>query len=262
MCYNRPMKWPETLSLIRHDTSAYNALKMVKEKTPLYQTFKKSFEENPESDKTLKLALEVRDMFSLEVGDHNTPLAKEAGWQAKKTGEILRSKIRLPDQIFVSPYLRTHLTLKKLVEGWPELSSVETKEEERIREQDHGLALIFNDWRVFETLYPEQRKLYNTQGEYWYRYPQGENVPDVRERLRSWLNTLTRDHSEKNILAVTHHLTILSIRANLERLSGEEFMRLDHEEKPINCGVTIYKGRPELGSNGKLVLEAYNLKLY
>lgn len=256
------MKWPESLTLIRHDTSAYNALKKVKEEDPLYQTFRRSFEDNPESDRTLKLAMEVKDMFTLNLGDHNTPLAKDAGWQAKATGEKLRSLIKIPDIIFVSPYLRTQLTLERLVEGWPELKTVETKEEENIREQDHGLALIYNDWRVYETLHQEQRKLYEMQGEYWYRYLNGENVPDVRRRLKDWQSTLTRDYAEKNVFAVSHHLAILSLRSNLERLSSEEFIRLDHEEKPINSGVTIYKGHPELGSNGKLILEAYNLKLY
>jgi broad specificity phosphatase PhoE len=256
------MKWPETLTLVRHATSAYNALKEPKEESPLYQAFKKSYEENPESEETRRFALEVKDMFVLNVGDHDTPLAKGAEQQAITTGERLRTLIKKPDIIFVSPYLRTKLTLDRLKEGWPELADVEIKEEERIREQDHGIALIYNDWRVFNVLHPEQRKLWDIQGEYWYRYPNGENKPDVRERSRSWSSTVIRDYSEKTVLAVTHHLTILSMRANFERLSGEEFIRLDHEEKPINCGVTIYDGHPDLGLDGRLVLRRYNLKLY
>lgn len=61
---------------------------------------------------------------------------------------------------------------------------------------------------------------------------------------------------------ITHHLSILSIRADLERLSADEFIRLDKEEKPINLGVTLYKGDPNQGTDGKLILEAYNVKLY
>lgn len=256
------MKWPERLTLVRHDTSAFNALREKKNASPLYQDFKKEFELNSESEKCIRLAYEVRDSFVLKAGDHDTPLAEKAGWQAKKAGEELRGRIKVPDMIFVSPYVRTKITLEKLIEGWPELREVPIKEEERIREQDHGLTLIYNDWRVFETLHPEQRALRNMQGAYWYRFPQGENVPDVRERLHSWLGTLARDYSEKNVLAVTHHLTILSLRANLERLDAREFERLDHEEKPINAGVTIYRGDPSKGSDGKLVLEVYNLNLY
>lgn len=156
----------------------------------------------------------------------------------------------LPDVIFVSPYFRTMETLEWMKKGWPELQNVKVYEEERIREQEHGLSLLYNDWRVF------------LEGAYWYRYPQGENVPDIRERLRSWLTTLTRDFAGKNILAVTHHLSILGLRANLERLSAEEFIKLDHSEPPANCSVTIYKGHPELGSDGRFLLESYNQKLY
>jgi len=256
------MKWPETLTLVRHDESAYNALRKAKEESSLYQTFKKFYEERPESEEARRLALEVKDAFALNVGDHNTPLAEGAGWQARSVGEKLRGIIKLPDVIFVSPYLRTQLTFGKLVEGWPELGDIKKIDEPRITEQDHGLALIYNDWRVFNTLHPEQRLLRNLQGGYWYRYPQGENVPDVQDRSHDWFTTLVREYARKKVLTVTHHLTILSIRVEMERLGASDFIRLDNEEKPINCGVTIYDGKPKLGKNGKLVLRCYNLKLY
>lgn len=254
------MKWPETLTLIRHDTSSYNELKQVKEVNPLYQKFKKSYSQDPASAETKELALEVKQNFALNVGDHNTPLGE--GNKAEQMAETLKEQIALPDVIFVSPYYRTKLTLERMTEGWPQLKDIPTFEEERIREQEHGMALIYNDWRVFYALHPEQRELHKIEGDYWYRYPQGENVPDVRERVRSWQNTLVREFAEKNVLAVTHHLTILSTRANLERWDSEQFIHFDKEDKPINCGVTIYKGRPDLGKDGKLLLEVYNQRLY
>jgi len=256
------MKWPETLSLIRHDTSAYNVLKPLKNVSPLYQEFIQAYEKNPDSDKSLRLAIEVKGQFSLNCADHNTPLAEGSGIQAETMAKNLKQRIDLPDIIFVSPYQRTKDTFEMMTKGWPELREVKTVMEERITEQDHGLALLYSDWRVFNVLYPDQRDLYNRQGSYWYRYPQGENVPDVRQRLRSWMNTITRDHKEKDVLAVTHHLSILALRANLERLDENEFLRLDNEEKPINAGVTIYRGKPNEGVDGHLVLDVYNAKLY
>jgi len=256
------MKWPETVSLIRHDISAYNVLKPQKEASHLYQEFTQAFRKNPDSDESHRLAIEVKGEFSLKCGDHNTPLADGSGTNAETMAKNLRDRIDFPDVIFVSPYERTQATLGMMIKGWPELRNAKTVIEERITEQDHGLATLFNDWKVFQVLHPEQRDLYNRQGSYRYRYPQGENVPDVRERLRSWMNTVTRDYKEQNVLAVTHHLSILSFRANLERLDENEFLRLDKEEKPINAGVTIYKGNPNEGSDGHLVLDVYNLKLY
>lgn len=256
------MKWPETLTLIRHDESAYNALKKSREQDPLYQQFKQNFEKDPHSRITIKLAKQLAATASLEFGDHNTPLAVGAGHQAEAMACKLKDLIKLPDIIFVSPYERTLHTLERMKVGWPELNNVRTVEDGRIREQEHGLASLYNDWRVFHTLYPEQRRLYKKDGTYNYRYPQGENVEDVRERARSWFNTLTRDFAEKNVLAVTHHLTILGIRANLERLNAQQFIELDETNKPINAGVTIYRGDPSLGESGRLILDEYNLKLY
>ena len=256
------MKWPESITLIRHDQSAYNHLARVKKENPLYQEFVKSFELSPDSDRSRELALQVKSEISLKCADHNTPLAEGAGIQAETMSSNLKSRINLPGIIFVSPYERTIETLDRMTYTWPELKQVKTITEDRITEQDHGLSILYSDWRVFHTLYPEQRELYNRQGSYWYRFPQGENIPDVRERLRSWTTTLVRDYHDQEVLAVTHHLTILSFRANLERLDEKEFLRLDEEEKPINAGVTTYKGKKDQGKNGKLVLETYNAKLY
>lgn len=256
------MKWPNTLTLIRHDTSAYNVLRDLKKDNPTYARFLAEWEKDFCSPATVQLAQEVQALFSLNVGDSATPLADGGGEQARRTGARLRESHELPDIIFVSPYRRTLQTLAHLTEGWPELAQVRTVEEERLREQEHGLTLLYNDWRVFYTMHPEQKRLKEQEGGYWYRYPQGENVPDVRLRIRSWIDTIVRDFAEKNILAVTHHLNILAMRATLERLSAEEFLRLDREEKPLNCGVTLYRGHPELGKNGRLLLESYNQKLY
>lgn len=256
------MKWPETLTLIRHDESGYNRSKKEKESDVLYSSFKRAYNKNPDSDEARRLAIDVVGKYSVLVGDHNTPLAPDAGWQAKEMAQNLKLLVPIPDIIFVSPYERTHRTLDFMKEGWSKLNDVRVIEEERIREQEHGLALLYSDWRVFNVLHPEQRKLRNLQGPYWYRYPQGENVPDVRERLRSWQTTLTRDYHEQKVMGIMHHLAILSLRANLERLDERQFRYLDEKEKPINAGVTIYRGKPEMGNDGKLVLDAYNVKLY
>ncbi len=256
------MKWPESLTLIRHAESAYNEAKRLKQADPLYQEFLRVFGIEWNSEDTQNLAKLIAKRFALGIGDHNTPLSQDAGLQAQTTAEKLQNLIALPDVIFVSPYQRTIETLCWMKKGWPELEDVKIYEEERIREKEHGLALLYNDWRVFHVLHPEQKLLHDLEGEYWYRFPQGENVPDVRERLRSWQGTLIRDFAGKNVLAVTHHLSILALRANMERLSADEFIELDHKEPPANCSVTIYHGHPELGSNGRFLLAGYNQKLY
>ena len=258
----RIIKWPEWIMLIRHDVSAYNVLKEKKKSIELYQRFLEAYNRDKVATNTRALAQEVFEKLSLGIGDSKTPLADTEGRRAWEVGKALRKEGDLPDVIFVSPYLRTKSTLKNIVRSWPELAGVEVKEEERIREQEHGLALLYNDWKVFETLHPEQRLLRKLEGPYWYRYPQGENVSDIRERNRSWTTALTRDFAGKKVMAVTHHLNILATRANHERLGEKEFIHIDEHDKPINCGVTLYRCDPNQGQNGRLVLEYYNRKLY
>ena len=84
----------------------------------------------------------------------------------------------------------------------------------------------------------------------------------VRDRIRSFNDMLIREYAEKDVWVISHHLTKLSFRASIERWSPEEFIRVDNEEKPVNCGVTIYGGNPKAGKDGKLELKHYNLKLY
>jgi len=255
------MKWPLLVTLVRHDMSVYNVLRDKKKGDPLYQRFLSAFEGNGDPEYVQELALQVKEKFALDVGDADTPLADEEGRQAHQTGVALSSG-EVPDVIFVSPYKRALITLDHIIGGWPALAEVKIYEEDRIREQEHGLSLLYNDWRVFHALHPEQKALHKIEGPYWYRYPQGENVPDVRDRNRSWLGTLIRDFSGKRVFTVTHHLNILAMRANLERLGANEFIYLDNQEKPINCGVTTYIGVPDQGKDGKLVLESYNVKHY
>lgn len=256
------MKWPQTLTLIRHDTSAYNILKEEKSVDPLYQRFLRSYNTRPWTEETKLLAFEVSAKHSLEEGDHDTPLAKGEGWKAHQVGTNLPKFITLPDIVYISPYLRTRQTLENLNKGWDQLSQVPVVEDDRLIEQDHGMMLAYNDWRVFNVMHPEQEALRNVQTGYWYRFPQGENIPDLRERIRSWFSTLIREHAGKHVLVVTHHLTILAFRANLDRLNDREFETLDSKDPLINAGVTIYRGDSKAGKNGKLILDTYNKKLY
>lgn len=258
------MKWPKYLCLIRHDVSEYNALKGKKKVDEEYIEFLAEYEKDSTSARCLDLAHKMAKKFKLGYSDQDTPLEDTDAKRAEQVGASLREIYQgdLPDVIFVSPYERTKNTLEGVIRGWPELKNVKIYEDERIREQEHGLASLYNDWKVFFTLYPEQRLLHDQNDIYWYRYPQGENVPDVRERNRSWLNTVVRDFAEKNVLVVTHHLNILAMRANLERWSAEKFIEVDSNEKPINCGVTVYCGNPEKGKAGHLELEYYNKKYY
>lgn len=257
------MKWPKSISLIRHGESAYNVLRHQKEKDTLYKRFRKAFEEDHTSTETKVLAEKVRTKFALNVSDYATPLTEEGWRQSIETGKGISEFLPVPDIVLCSPYQRTRCTFAGIDSGsqWkldPEIVIMD----DRIREQEHGLSLLYNDSRIFQTFHPEQKYLKDLLGNYWYQYPQGESVAEVRDRIRMITDTIIREYSGLHVLIITHHLTILSIRANFERMSPEQFLQIDEKEKPINCGVTMYKCNPDKGKNGKLELEFYNRSFY
>lgn len=259
------MKWPASVTLIRHGQSVYNVLREKKEEDPEYQAFKAAFDRNYRDyhlEETRRLAEKMQKKYALGVSDYATPLTLEGKLQGVDTGKRLHEIVPLPDIIFYSPYRRAKDTLLCLSKGWPRLNRVKNIADDRIREQEHGLSLLYNDWRIFHALHPEQKDLHALLGPYWYQYPQGESVSQVRDRTRDIISMLIRECAGMHVILVTHHLTILSIRANLERLTPEAFLYLDREERPVNCGVTHYVGNDMLGNDGRLVLDFYNRKLY
>jgi broad specificity phosphatase PhoE len=257
------MKWPRMIVLIRHGKSAYNALKEQKEKDSLYTEFKAEYEKNYRSSRARELAKCVQAKYALGIDDYATPLILDGNTQSHMTGRAIQRILPLPDVIYCSPYIRARETLYGIRNAWPELNDVKAVfDDNRIVEQDHGLALLYNDWRVFYVMCPEQKEFYDLRGAYWYQYPQGESVSNVRDRARSITTTFIREHAGQVVFVVTHHLTILSMLANYNRWLPEEFLRMDYEEKPKNCGVTVFKCDPDQGSDGRLVCEYYNRIFY
>lgn len=252
------MKWPSSVAFVRHDVSLYNELKERKQSDLHYQAFLEAYRQDSSGERTVGLARSLSKKIAVGKGDHDTPLAKQESELAFATGEYLKQTLGLPDVIFVSPYERTLGTLQGITRGWSELTDVRVVEERRIREQEHGLVLLYNDWKLFTALHPEQLALRKLEGNFWYRFPQGENVPDVEMRVRSWFDTLVRDYRGKNVLVVTHHLAILAVRALLERWTAEKFIEVDKTDPPRNLSLTLYRGHPDKGVDGKLILERYN----
>lgn len=258
------MKWPDSLTCIRHGQSEYNVLKALKDADPRYQLFKKAYAKNHRSAESVLLAKEMHEKYRLKTSDFDTKLTPVGISQGFITGTNLRKSRRIPkpDIIIWSPYERTEETKNQLCYGWPELASVFSVSDDRVREQEHGLSLLYSDWRIFHVFHPDQKDLHELLGPYWYQYPQGESVSQTRDRLRDFQSMLIRECTGMHVMVVMHHLTKLAIRANLERLSPKQFIYLDNHEKPVNCGVTHYVGNPDVGKDGRLELDFYNLKLY
>ncbi|MBI5045128.1 MAG: histidine phosphatase family protein [Candidatus Levybacteria bacterium] len=257
-------KWPSEVIVLRHGLTTHNVRSQEKREDSFYNSFKAQFEKSPHSRVTLAMSRKVVSRWPTNESDRSTQIVQEAIQNAVATGVGLSKTHELPDVIYISNYARTRQTLDAVMSGWPELRGVKVVVDDRIREQEHGLCLLVGDWRVFFARNPEQYALRKLEGRFDYRWPQGESVYDVKERLRSFQGTLSREHAGQRVLLVTHHLTILALRMNLERFDEEEFLRLDEEEKPLNCSVTVYASVPGGGKSGKgkLELQDYNVCHY
>jgi broad specificity phosphatase PhoE len=249
-----------------------------------------------------EMAIKLVPQIAPEFNDFDTPLSDEGMHQAITTGRSLPGVTTLPAAIYVSPYLRTQKTLEGLIEGWPQLGDVKVVEDDRIREHEHGKKPLYNVEEVFYTLNPQEALMKKLSSVYEHKFDGGESIFDVKQRTRSFIEMVIREHGggietfkdlliektegtilgdvleklrvtsdtrPEDIMVITHNFTILSMRANLERWTREDFLKNKTTQKPVNCGVTIYRGqKSEMnghgGKKGKLVLDPkeFNMKLY
>jgi broad specificity phosphatase PhoE len=258
------LKWPTELVLIRHMQSAYNILRDQKENSALYQQFKRAYNRDYTSAETSRLADLVTEQFGLRVSDSETAGTPRGMRQALTTGRRIRKLVLGPPHgVIVSPYHRTKVTYDQLKLGWPELNKVRWyKEDEKARELEHGLALLYNDKRVFFAKHPEQKLLYGLMGRYRYQWPQGESGPDVRVRAELLIDSIIRNYAGLRVWVIAHHLFILALMAELEHWDEKKFLRMDQANPPKNCSVTIYRGCASEGRDGRLHRHVYNKVLY
>ena len=106
--------------------------------------------------------------------------------------------------------------------------------------------------------YPEQAEIRRRLGKFYHRPPGGESWCDVILRLRSILDTLTREGRGERVLLVCHSVVVLCLRYLLERMDEAEILEIDRTSEVANCSVTSYAFDPEAGRRGKLVLREFN----
>jgi broad specificity phosphatase PhoE len=228
------MSRPAQVVIIRHGKSLRNKLK---------------------GGVTYFLDEEVRDI-SARTPDHDIPLVDEGWEQARKTGIRLRQLFGIPHYLYHSGYLRTRQTMEGILEAFSE------KERERIRirtnllirERDTGFAYDMIEREARES-FPWLKEYWKTFGPLMARPPGGESLADVIGRVYLFLNMLFRDRGGMRIFVVTHGGTIRCLRYLLERQTIQEFNDQKPEDRPRNCGVTVYEFCPR---EGRLVLKDYN----
>ena len=163
-----------------------------------------------------------------------------------------------PEVVLVSPYLRARQTAEHIGKAGGVAAELHDYEvDERLREKELGL-LDRLTWLGIEQHFPEQAKLRQRVGKFYYRPPCGESWCDVILRLRSALDTISLHHSGRRVLIVGHQVVVLCLRYLLEDLDERRILEIDRQADVANCGVTEYRFDPAHGPDGGLALARYN----
>ncbi|XP_059274739.1 phosphoglycerate mutase-like protein AT74 [Lycium ferocissimum] len=191
------------------------------------------------------------------VPDHKVQLTKKGKEQAKKAGELIRGVVGNNNcklYFYVSPFLRTHETLKEIGGAFSSSEITGIREECRLREMDY--AKFENTEKMEE--FKKERDRY---GKFFYRFPHGESAADVYDRVSGFVESLWRDidmdkipHSANdnlNIVIISHGLTVRVLLMRFFRWTAEQVENLT---SPKNAEVRIM----ELGHEGEYSLALYH----
>lgn len=229
-------KWPNVLWIVRHGQSAGNVARDAAEAAG-------------------------HPMIDIPMRDVDVPLSDLGQEQAGALGRWFAAmpEEERPTIALSSPYLRARETARLTLSsaGMDVSNDVSFVTDERLREKEFGVLDRLTKHGIRQK-YPEQAEMRSVLGKFYHRPPGGESWCDVILRLRSLIDTLTRDYRRERVLIVSHQVVVSCFRYLLERMTEEEIMTIDREKDVANCSVTSYEFDPALGRHGKLFLRLFN----
>jgi len=232
---SKEQKWPDGIAIVRHGESAGNVARDAAEAAghPI-------------------IALPSRDM--------DVPLSPLGERQARALGRWIGALpvAERPTVFLSSPYIRARETAGLALEA----AGIEREEitfvvDERLREKEFGILDRLTNLGI-QQRYPEQAEFRSALGKFYHRPPGGESWCDVILRLRSVIDTITRDFRRERVYIVTHQVVVLCFRYLLERMTEEQILAIDRTQAIANCSVTAYEYDLSLGRHGKLALRRFN----
>jgi broad specificity phosphatase PhoE len=228
-------QWPDSILIARHGQSAGNVAR-----------------DAAEAAGQMMIELATRDM--------DVPLSELGERQADALGRWLGKQPpeQQPTVVLTSPYLRARTTAERaLAAAGIDRNPLTFLVDERLREREFGILDRLTHLGIRQK-YPEQAMHREALGKFYHRPPGGESWCDVILRLRSVVDTITREYPRERLLIVAHQVVVLCFRYLLERLTEPELLRIDRAEEVANCSITQYDFDPTLGPHGRLALRCFN----
>jgi broad specificity phosphatase PhoE len=227
-------KWPQQIWVVRHGQSAGNVARE---------------------------AAEAASEFLIDIAerDMDVPLSELGMRQAQALAQWFAAmpEAQRPNVVLYSPYLRARGTAQAVIEALGRDNLLSSVADERLREKEFGIVDRLTPLGIADK-YPELHAQRRHVGKFYFRPPGGESWCDVILRLRSVLDTITREYRSERVLIVGHQVIVNCMRYLLERMDEAEILAVDREADVPNCGVTGYAFDPQAGKRGKLVLQLEN----
>jgi broad specificity phosphatase PhoE len=224
------IRWPELLLVARHGESAGNVARDAAEGSGA-----------PEID------IAERDM---DVG-----LSDLGVEQARALGKWLAEPAHHPTVVLTSPYVRARRTAEVAIEAAG--VDVDLVGDERLREREFG-ALDRLTHRGIEERFPDEAEARARIGKFYHRPPGGESWCDVGLRVRSLLDTVSREYGGETVLVVAHQVVIHMFHYVIEHLDESQILAASRERELANCSITSFVHDPDLGRHGGMRLDRYD----
>lgn len=228
-------KWPDTIWIVRHGESAGNVARDAAEAAG-------------------------HPVIDIPFRDVDVPLSQLGERQAVALGRWFANMTteERPSVVLASPYVRARGTAALALKA----AGIEREEvtyivDERLREKEFGIFDRLTKFGIRQK-YPEQAEARTILGKFYHRPPGGESWCDVILRLRSVIDSITRDYRRERVLIISHQVVVNCFRYLFERMTEEQILTQDREVEIANCSVTSYEFDPTLGKRGKLAPRLVN----
>ena len=228
-------KWPQQLWIVRHGQSAGNVAR--------------------DSAEAARLPL-----IDIAERDIDVPLSPLGEQQSIALGQWFGHLPRAaqPNIVLCSPYVRARATARLMLEAAGIAADSHTLQaDERLREKEFGILDRLTTFGIRER-HPQLSEQRAHVGKFYFRPPGGESWCDVILRLRSVIDTMTREYRGERVLIVAHQVIVNCFRYLLERMDEAQILDVDRVADVPNCAVMHYEFDPTQGKNGKLVTRLIN----
>ena len=223
-----PTDWPASLLLVRHAESLGNVAR-----------------DAAEAAGAAMIDITERDM-DVDLSERGERQAAALG------GWLARLGNRAPTVALASPYLRTRRTAELALKAGG-LDDVVLCCDERLREREFG-SFDRLTRRGLTERFPEEWEARVRLGKFYHRPPGGESWCDVALRVRSFIDSVAREHAGERVVLFSHEVVILMFRYVLERLDESTVLGIGRDEQLANCGVTEFAYSDSPGRRGGMRL--------